>query len=106
MAKCPVCRGKGYRLRIDDMRFAMAEIVKCESCDGKGVVEPLTEQEYIQTCTTEQLAEIVLHLAWDTNEIFKMILNDIERSKEIKIKIVKEWLKQPTEVTENEMPDV
>ena len=62
MAKCPVCRGAGYRLRIDDMRFAMAEIVKCESCDGKGVVEPLTEHEYIQTCTTEQLAEWIVRI--------------------------------------------
>lgn len=82
MAKCPVCRGRGYRLRIDDMRFAMAEIVKCESCDGKGFVEPLTEQEYIQTCTTEQLAE----------EIYECVMtHPWHISKEVII----EWLKQP-----------
>lgn len=88
--KCKNCDGSGY---TESPNYPGK--VECLYCDGKGVVEPLTEQEYIQTCTTEQLAEIVLHLAWDTNEIFKMILNDIERSKEIKIKIVKEWLKQP-----------
>ena len=91
MAKCPVCRGKGYRLRIDDMRFAMAEIVKCESCDGKGVVEPLTEQEYIQTCNTEQLAEWIAKIVdCDCCPVKRKFCDD----NPCKIRFVK-WLKQP-----------
>ena len=44
--KCPNCNGVPYD-----------EVWTCDVCDGKGIVEPLTEQEYLQTCTTEQLAE-------------------------------------------------
>lgn len=103
MAKCPVCRGKGYRLRIDDMRFAMAEIVKCESCDGKGVVEPLTEQEYIQTCNTEQLARFLHDVQFSCNTCTLTSFR-LYKSKIMKCPLqvscakengVMEWLKQP-----------
>lgn len=46
--KCDRCNGQG---------FSVIAKWKCPVCDGKGVVEPLTEQEYLQTCNTEQLAE-------------------------------------------------
>ena len=49
--KCKNCDGSGY---TESPNYPGK--VECLYCDGKGVVEPLTEQEYIQTCTTEQLA--------------------------------------------------
>ena len=48
--KCDRCNGQG---------FSVIAKWKCPVCDGKGVVEPLTEQEYIQTCNTEQLADVL-----------------------------------------------
>lgn len=67
--------------------------VKCEWCNGTGEVEQ-TEEEYIQTCNTEQLAEELL--AWwidgaDTYTQFGLFQHEIDEAKE---KIVA-WLKQP-----------
>ena len=55
---------------------------------------PMTEQEYLQTCTTEQMAEELL--AWwfdgaNTYSQFGLFKWEIDEAKE---KIV-EWLKQP-----------
>ena len=42
MAKCPICGGTGNTINI--------------------IGKPLTEQEYLQTCNTEQLAEWIISL--------------------------------------------
>ena len=47
--KCPECNGVPYD-----------EVWTCEECNGKGVVEPLTNEEYIKSCNTEQLAEFII----------------------------------------------
>ena len=44
--KCPYCNGSGW----DD-----EHMIKCLKCE-KGIINP-THQEYIQNCTTEELAE-------------------------------------------------
>lgn len=62
MAKCPICDGKGY------VYNALGDFNEdCVYCQRKGKVrvegEPMTEQEYIQTCNTEQLAEVLGNIA-------------------------------------------
>lgn len=87
--KCPNCNGVPYD-----------EVWTCDVCDGKGIVEPLTEQEYLQTCTTEQLAEwladkldycqIMWYWACDKctwSKKHESCMNDKEKWVE--------WLKQP-----------
>lgn len=57
--------------------------------------KPLTEQEYIQTCDTEQLAEAILqqwiHGAYHGVGEFGLTDKEIESSRED----IVEWLKQP-----------
>ena len=54
--KCKHCDGDGV---IVDVEYGHAGKYMCDYCCGTGVVEPLTEQEYLQTCDTEQLAEVL-----------------------------------------------
>lgn len=59
--KCPECDGTGkvQKWFYERTGFGKCEKVcgdvKCEWCNGTGELEQ-TEQEYIQTCNTEQLA--------------------------------------------------
>ena len=50
--KCPYCHGKGSRHVVDQA------LKLCLYCQGTGKIEP-THQEFIQNCTTEELAEWV-----------------------------------------------
>ena len=53
--KCPKCDGTG------DARYSngiFAWVSNCDQCGGSGIIEPLTEQEYLQSCNTEQLADV------------------------------------------------
>ena len=55
---------------------------------------PMTEQEYLQTCTTEQLAESLLNIM--ANNEFTLYLLHTEKKSVQDIKgAVVEWLKQP-----------
>lgn len=63
--------------------------------------EPMTEQEYLQTCNTEQLAEYILNVwldgALNVNAEFGLNEAQIEKHKGY----IYEWLKQPhSEVAE------
>ena len=85
--KCPKC---GYEQAIyDDIN----EWWHCPQCHGSGEV-PMTEQEYLQTCTTEQLAEAIYSLVWLNNKLFQQIEMD-GHDRETDLKIVREWLKKP-----------
>ena len=53
--KCKHCNGAGFYGNG-------ASQFKCVYCDGTGEVEQ-TEQEYIQTCNTEQLADVLGKIA-------------------------------------------
>ena len=56
--------------------------------------EPMTEQEYIQTCNTEQLAESLFNIM--ANNEFTLYLLHTEKKSVQDIKgAVVEWLKQP-----------
>ena len=71
--------------------------MKCKHCpyyDGTGEVE-LTEQEYIQTCNTEQLAEVLADVALSVHPFMKQ-KNRFELLK----KQFYEWLKLPHTIKE------
>lgn len=97
--KCEECGGTGkvkkwfYERTGFDKYEKVCGDVKCEWCNGTGEVEQ-TEQEYIQSCNTEQLVEELL--AWwtdgaNTYSEFGLFKWEIDEAKE---KIM-EWLKQP-----------
>ena len=99
--KCDRCNGTGRRVEESDNGIGWIP-VKCEYCHGTGEVEQ-TEQEYIQTCNTEQLAEF---LADKYNEVVDTVLSDesciIDDADQDdywyrKVDIV-EWLKKPHDV--------
>ena len=67
---CPVCNGTGEVQVTGD---SVTDI--CDKCGGtgKGVIEPLTNEEWLKQCTTEQLAEF---LADKCNEVVETVLSD------------------------------
>ena len=81
--KCDRCNGQG---------FSVIAKWKCPVCDGKGVVEPLTEQEYIQTCNTEQLVKVFGSMLF---EAWKDGLAEEMHDKRFYENLVDFWLKQP-----------
>ena len=83
--KCKECGGSGW---IQDI--LTDEVWECDKCNGKGVVEPLTEQEYIQTCNTEQLAEVFA----DVSLWIHLFMKQRKRFQLLK-KQFYDWLKQP-----------
>lgn len=92
--KCKHCNGTGRRMEESDNGIGWIP-VKCEYCNGTGKVE-ITEQEYIQTCTTEQLAEVL----WEKiNGAFNSgyACCNLKQDKDYvgRYKRFKEWLKQP-----------
>ena len=95
--KCPKCGGDGViTLSKTDKNgyFNDAFFMKeCPVCHGTGEVEQ-TNEEWLRSCTTEQLAEELL--AWwfdgaNTYSQFGLYKWEIDKAKE---KIM-EWLKQP-----------
>ena len=77
--KCKACGGTGGNNGLE-----------CPFCEGSGQVQ-MTEQEYLQTCDTEQLAE------WIASVVQKAI--SIKESNSIVMLESaiwwEEWLKQP-----------
>lgn len=93
--KCEECGGTGkvQRWFYERTGFGKCEKVygdvKCEWCNGTGEVEQ-TEQEYIQTCNTEQLAEVLADVSLWIHPYMKQ-KNRFELLK----KQFYGWLKQP-----------
>ena len=59
--KCPKCGGNGF---VPTNVFGVNVAIKCDFCDGTGVfitnaVELLTNEEWIKSANTEQLAEFL-----------------------------------------------
>lgn len=58
---CPECNGYKNFVSLAETPF---EVVRpCKRCNGTGEIE-MTEQEYIQTCNTKQLAEFLFRIAY------------------------------------------
>lgn len=87
--KCPRCNGDGsvpYHIADD-----LFDETNCPLCGGSG--EVMTEQEYLQTCNTEQLADVFFEYryinATPQQQLWLSANEDF-----VKGGIV-EWLKQP-----------
>lgn len=95
--KCEECGGTGKVQKWFYERTGFGKYekvcgdVKCEWCNGTGEVEQ-TEQEYLQTCNTEQLAKEIYKIAKDNfkelRKLFYGVAND-------DCDAVALWLKQP-----------
>ena len=55
----------------------------------------LTNEQYIQTCSTEELAEVIAKRIINTHTMFEYILHQDNRREEDVKREVLEWLKQP-----------
>ena len=55
--KCPNCGGTG-KVEVESGIFTIHGC-DCVVCYGTGVVEPLTNEEWLRSCNTEQLAEFM-----------------------------------------------
>ena len=55
--KCPNCNGTG-KVEVESGIFTIHGC-DCTVCYGTGVVEPMTNEEWLRFCTTEQLAEFL-----------------------------------------------
>lgn len=67
-------------------------------CSSFKTKKPMTEQEYLQTCNTEQLAEAIYYLTWFHTELDERLDKNVKNgyyNDDENIKIVMEWLKQP-----------
>lgn len=86
--KCKHCDGTGKSNMYKD-----GEFVDCMYCGGTGELEvQMTEQEYIQTCDTEQLAEFLCDVWYGIDEVINIMSEDGEINKKDAIAL---WLKQP-----------
>ena len=57
---------------------------------------PVTNEEYLKSCTTEQLAEEIYGFVWCSNELWqRLCCSGDGTDEESDLKIVREWLKQP-----------
>ena len=77
--KCPKCNGQRYK----------APDVPCGRCDGKGVVEPLTNEEWFCDLSTEEKADKL------TDFSFWLVptLPSEDKREQIRKKLL-EWLKE------------
>ena len=99
--KCPICNGKGY---VDNALGSFNE--DCGHCQGTGKVrsigEPMTNEEYIKSLNTEQLAEFIAdELNYAIERVLESVwLNDgdTDRDEYYQRKSdVLEWLKEKHE---------
>ena len=80
--KCEACCGSGYiNFWTDDGHISMRT---CRRCDGYGYIKakPMANEEYMQTCSSDELA----------NTIFRLIVHGtvIRPDREY----IKKWLKE------------
>ena len=77
--RCPQCDGNG---------ITMFES-QCWFCGGSGVVEPLTNEEWLHTLSTEEKADLLFGTFYLAGR------NDEKRGDWKGVDTIMEWLKQP-----------
>ena len=99
MTECPKCKGYGIvGSAVPDIlrgRGAIFSSNECDMCHGSGEV-PMTNEEYLRSCTTEQLAEFIADVCYGLlDDVWS---NDGDTScdyRETEKNYWVEWLKQP-----------
>ena len=59
--KCPLCKGRKVEQILTD---GMVDVVNCKCCNGTGVVEPLTNEEWLCSLSTEEKAKWMFRLTY------------------------------------------
>ena len=63
--KCHTCDGNG-RFEVEDNGVVMQGVYwRCPNCCGKGIVEPLTNDEWRRTCSAKEFAEFLNNTIYD-----------------------------------------
>ena len=93
--KCPKCKGKAeyFKEVFNDGKRRREILVECDMCHGSGEV-PMTNEEWLKQCTTEQLADVLLeHFEWglSINAEYCFTEKYVEQNREH----ILEWLQQP-----------
>ena len=70
-------------------------IAKLEKLKNK-MEKPMTNEEYLKSCDTEQLAKEIYGFVWCCNELWQQLCcNGDGTDEESDLRIVRKWLKQP-----------
>ena len=97
MTVCPKCEGSG-ELRVpvtEHMGTVLYGTEQCDECGGSGYVN-MTNEEWLHTLNTEQLAKEIYGFVWCSNELWQQLCcNGDGTDEESDLRIVREWLKQP-----------
>lgn len=89
---CPIC----YNPKLREYGNGIYQCDVCETYFDKNENIVLTEQNWLQTCNTEQLAEAIYNFVWCSNELWQQLCcNGDVTNMESDLRIVREWLKQP-----------
>lgn len=83
--KCPNCNGTG-KVEVESGIFTIHGC-DCVVCYGTGVVEPITNEEHLKSCNTEQLAEFLTKVILDDKRFRMTMVGGVNETKL--------WLKQP-----------
>lgn len=93
--KCHTCDGNG-RLEVEDNGVVMQGVYwRCPTCGGKGIVEPLTNEEWLKSLDTEGLVDYLYEVFKGGNTVERQFW--IEKHKERFKMQFRGWLKEKHE---------
>lgn len=85
--KCPMCDGTG-KSEIGVGAFTIHG-ADCDRCNGKGVIEPMTNEEYLRTANVDDMATMI------ATKLLELARHEYGMCDVVDREIVLEWLKQP-----------
>ena len=77
--KCPVCKGKTVEQVLID---GLVDVVPCKCCGGKGVVEPLNNEEWFCSLPTEEKAKRIINIAVNSDCDYRTIVDWLKEKHE------------------------
>ncbi len=77
--KCPVCKGRTVELVLVD---GLVDVVPCKYCGGKGVVEPLNNEEWFCSLPTEEKAKRIINIAVNSDCDYRAIVKWLKEKHE------------------------
>lgn len=90
--RCPHCYGIGEVLKESDDGIGWIT-KKCRWCNGTGEAE-MTNEQWLRTATTEELAETMAERIINSHTMFEYILHQDNRREEDLVREIREWLKE------------